>query len=189
MIYSPLGLFDCCPTTDGAAAVVVCRADLASDVHAASRCGRSASGSRWSPASRTTSRASATSASTPPCAPPRRRTRQAGVGPEDVDFAEVHDCFTITEILNYEDLGLLRPRRGRPLRRGGPRVARRREAGEPVGRPQVVRTSDRRHRRAHDLRADHAAARPRRRAPGEGRAASAWRTTWAVPRPSPASRS
>jgi acetyl-CoA C-acetyltransferase len=30
---------------------------------------------------------------------------QAGVGPADVDFAECHDCFTITEILNYEDLG------------------------------------------------------------------------------------
>ena len=30
---------------------------------------------------------------------------QAGIGPKDVDFAEVHDCFTITEILNYEDLG------------------------------------------------------------------------------------
>src|SRR4030095_8933176 len=29
MIYSPLGLFDCCPTTDGAAAAIVCRADLA----------------------------------------------------------------------------------------------------------------------------------------------------------------
>jgi len=30
---------------------------------------------------------------------------QAKVTPADVDFAEVHDCFTITEILNYEDLG------------------------------------------------------------------------------------
>ena len=29
MIYSPLGLFDCCPTTDGAAAAIVCRADVA----------------------------------------------------------------------------------------------------------------------------------------------------------------
>jgi acetyl-CoA C-acetyltransferase len=31
--------------------------------------------------------------------------RQAGIGPRDLDLAEVHDCFTITEILNYEDLG------------------------------------------------------------------------------------
>src|SRR5262252_9842000 len=31
LIYSPLGLFDCCPTTDGAAAAVVCRADLAKE--------------------------------------------------------------------------------------------------------------------------------------------------------------
>src|SRR5436189_586364 len=30
---------------------------------------------------------------------------QAKVTPAQVDFAEVHDCFTITEILNYEDLG------------------------------------------------------------------------------------
>ena len=31
--------------------------------------------------------------------------RQAGVKPDDVDVAEVHDCFTIAEILAYEDLG------------------------------------------------------------------------------------
>ena len=31
---------------------------------------------------------------------------QAGVGPEDIDFAEVHDCFTIAEILRVEGLGL-----------------------------------------------------------------------------------
>ncbi len=30
---------------------------------------------------------------------------QAGVTPDEIDLAETHDCFTITEILNYEDLG------------------------------------------------------------------------------------
>jgi acetyl-CoA acetyltransferase len=30
---------------------------------------------------------------------------QAGVGPEDIDLAEVHDAFTISEIIHYEDLG------------------------------------------------------------------------------------
>lgn len=29
----------------------------------------------------------------------------AGVGPEDIDVAEVHDCFSIAEIMHYEDLG------------------------------------------------------------------------------------
>ena len=29
----------------------------------------------------------------------------AGLGPEDVDVAQVHDCFTLTEMLTYEDLG------------------------------------------------------------------------------------
>ena len=36
---------------------------------------------------------------------------QAGCGPEDIDFAEVHDCFTIAEILRVEGLGLC-PRGG-----------------------------------------------------------------------------
>ena len=30
----------------------------------------------------------------------------AGVGPRDIDFAEVHDCFTIAEIMVMESLGL-----------------------------------------------------------------------------------
>jgi acetyl-CoA C-acetyltransferase len=30
----------------------------------------------------------------------------AGIGPDDVDVAEVHDCFTGVELINYEDLGL-----------------------------------------------------------------------------------
>jgi acetyl-CoA C-acetyltransferase len=104
MIYSPLGLFDCCPTTDGAAAVVVCRADLAKDFTGTPVWPRGiglavVSGQPYYKPSfgyvgfEATVRASESA------------YKQAGIGPADIDFAEVHDCFTITEILNYEDLG------------------------------------------------------------------------------------
>jgi acetyl-CoA acetyltransferase len=33
---------------------------------------------------------------------------QAGAGPEDLDVVELHDCFTVNEILSYEALGLAR---------------------------------------------------------------------------------
>ena len=38
---------------------------------------------------------------------------QAGVGPKDVSFAEVHDCFTIAEIIHSEDLGYFEKGDGR----------------------------------------------------------------------------
>jgi len=104
MVYSPLGLFDCCPTTDGAAAAVVCRADLA----------RTFTGTPIWPLG-----IGLAAVSGQPYYKPsfgyvgfeatvraaEQAYRQAGVTPRDVDFAEVHDCFTITEILDYEDLG------------------------------------------------------------------------------------
>ncbi len=104
MIYSPLGLFDCCPTTDGAAAVVVCRADRVTEFTGQPVWPRGiglavVSGQPYYKPSfgyvgfEATVRASESAYA------------QAGIGPKDVDFAEVHDCFTITEILNYEDLG------------------------------------------------------------------------------------
>ena len=107
MIYSPLGLFDCCPTTDGAAAVVVCRADLA----------RSFAGMPIWPLG-----IGLAAVSGQPYYKPsfgyvgfeatvraaEQAYAQARVTPADIDFAEVHDCFTITEILNYEDLGFCR---------------------------------------------------------------------------------
>jgi acetyl-CoA C-acetyltransferase len=39
----------------------------------------------------------------------------AGVGPEDIDVAEVHDCFTIAEMMAYEDLGFAKPGEGKYL--------------------------------------------------------------------------
>ncbi len=41
--------------------------------------------------------------------------RMAGVNPKDIDVAEVHDCFTISEILAYEDLGFAKPGEGKEL--------------------------------------------------------------------------
>ena len=91
----------------------------------------------------------------------RRRVRAAGAAyatgrrstPRDVDFAEVHDCFTITEILNYEDLGFCaRGEGGRFVEEGRAALGGEKPVN-PSRRPQVVRPPDRRHRRAHDLRA------------------------------------
>ena len=39
----------------------------------------------------------------------------AGIGPEDIDVAEVHDCFTIAELMAYENLGFARPGAGKEL--------------------------------------------------------------------------
>ncbi len=39
----------------------------------------------------------------------------AGIGSEAIDVAEVHDCFTISEILAYEDLGFAKPGEGARL--------------------------------------------------------------------------
>jgi len=49
----------------------------------------------------------------------RQAYEMAGVGPEDVDVAEVHDCFTIAEIIGYEDLGFCKQGEGGHLVESG----------------------------------------------------------------------
>ena len=45
----------------------------------------------------------------------RQAYAMAGVGPKDIDVAEVHDCFTIAEMMAYEDLGFAKPGEGKDL--------------------------------------------------------------------------
>ncbi len=45
--------------------------------------------------------------------------RMAGVGPSDIEFAEVHDCFTIAEIMAIEDLGFVAKGEGGPFTASG----------------------------------------------------------------------
>ncbi|HZR82986.1 MAG TPA: acetyl-CoA acetyltransferase [Candidatus Binatia bacterium] len=107
MIYAPLGLFDCCPTTDGAAAVILCRADLAKSFVESpvwvKGIGLSVQSAEihHKPGYDYLSFPATVKAS-------RQAYDQAGVTADEIDFAEVHDCFSITEILNYEDLGFSR---------------------------------------------------------------------------------
>jgi acetyl-CoA C-acetyltransferase len=107
LVYSPLGVLDCCPTTDGAAAAVVCRADQARSFRADPIYVRGiglavASGQPYYKPSFDYLGFPATQAAA------RSAYEQGDVRPADIDFAEVHDCFTITEIISYEDLGFCR---------------------------------------------------------------------------------
>ena len=102
-VADPLTLYHCCPTTDGAAAVLVTSEDVAAEyADAAVRvAGVGAASDRVGLFQRDSYAA----------VPAARKAgeaayEEAGIGPEDLDFAEVHDCFAIAELLAYEDLGL-----------------------------------------------------------------------------------
>jgi acetyl-CoA C-acetyltransferase len=98
----PLGLLDCCPTTDGAAAVVLTHADIAHEFsdHPIYLRG---SGLATDPLISSWKKEFTAFPATTTAA--QEAYRMAGIGPQDVDLAEVHDCFTITELITYEDLG------------------------------------------------------------------------------------
>ena len=49
----------------------------------------------------------------------RQAYKMAGIGPGDIDVAEVHDCFTIAEMMAYEDLGFAEAGQGKELIRAG----------------------------------------------------------------------
>ncbi|UCE91493.1 MAG: thiolase domain-containing protein [Methanobacteriota archaeon] len=101
-VARPLNLFDCCSTTDGASAVLICDADIASEftdtpVHIR---GFGTSSDYLAIHDRVST---VTLEGTKRAA--RAAYEMAGVTPTDIHAAEVHDCFTIAELLAYEDLG------------------------------------------------------------------------------------
>jgi acetyl-CoA C-acetyltransferase len=103
----PLGLFDCCGVSDGSAAAIVARADLAKklrpdpiyvkSVQIAASSGEEMLYTDYD----LTHVEGAVHAS-------QRAYREAGIkNPrEEISMMEVHDCFSITELVTYEDLGI-----------------------------------------------------------------------------------
>ena len=105
-IADPLCLQDCSPVSDGAAAAILC-SDRVIDQVGRSRAVRLAASALRTGAVEAEPGSMAFEELTARTA--RDAYERAGLGPEDIDFAEVHDCFSIAEILRVEGLGLYAP--------------------------------------------------------------------------------
>ena len=108
IIAEPLGLFDCCGVSDGAAAVIVTTPAIARSLgkndlvtfkalQLATSNGWELQGSGWDGSYFHTARIAA-----------RRAYDEAGIADprRGIDLTEVHDCFSVTELVTMEDLGL-----------------------------------------------------------------------------------
>ena len=102
VVASPLKLYDCCPFSDGASAVILCNEEFAKKSRKpyveVIGSGRGASPAAVQAREDITTIPSTISAA-------KQAYKMAGITPKDIDFAEVHDCFTIAEIIDIEDLG------------------------------------------------------------------------------------
>lgn len=107
MIADPLTLYSCCPNSDGAAALILCTREKAKKVRP--RAVRIAASvlttgtyenqrdiTGWEVEQRAA----------------RKAYEMASLGPGDLEVVEVHDAFTISEIIHYEGLGLCPPGEG-----------------------------------------------------------------------------
>jgi len=109
MVADPLTVLDCSPISDGAAALVLAPLDKAKQ-YTDKIVKISGSGQASDSLALHGREDICTFKATVEAA--RQAYKQAGVEPKDIDFAEVHDCFTIAEILAIEDLGFVKKGEG-----------------------------------------------------------------------------
>lgn len=120
MIVDPLTFLQCCPTSDGAAAAIVGRPRGAAHRDVLVRSSVLVSGMLWD------QRSTNVWGFDPVVRASRAAYERAGIGPSDLDVLEVHDAFTIGEVITVEALGLAPLGKGAELavtghtRRGGP---------------------------------------------------------------------
>ncbi len=101
-VASPLKLFDCSPLTDGAAAVILASGEFAKKI--CEKPVKVIASGQASDSLALTGRKSFTSLNASKVAA-KEAFAQAGLKPSDVNVAEVHDCFTIAELMAMEDIG------------------------------------------------------------------------------------
>ena len=115
MIADPITLLQCCPQTDGAAALVMCSKGMARKyttklvkVVASTMGTGDFVSSDYDPTKLRVEEKLA-----------QKAYEMAGVGPEDLDVIELHDAFSCEEIMHYESLGLCKPEEGLEFLRSG----------------------------------------------------------------------
>ncbi|TMA43915.1 MAG: thiolase family protein [Deltaproteobacteria bacterium] len=102
MVAYPNTLYMCCPTGDGSAAVVVVSPEKARQLGAKVKVLASVlTSDPWTERDLTLPDVSTLTRNAA-----KQAYAKAGVGPEDVDLVELHDCFATAELLHYENLGL-----------------------------------------------------------------------------------
>lgn len=116
VVASPLKLYDCSLITDGASCIILTKPDLAKrftdqPVHIIGTGQASDTIGLYERQSLTSLLAAKLAAKT--------AYEMAAVTPDDVDVAEVHDCFTSAEIMAYEDLGFCKTGEGGTLAESG----------------------------------------------------------------------
>jgi benzoylsuccinyl-CoA thiolase BbsB subunit len=155
MIADPFTLLQCCPTGDGAAAIILAsdkvarqyRSDLISVRASHLTSGRFMSGFRDMTSPEITVRGA------------KETFEEAGLGPEDIDVAEVHDAFSIAELLYYEAFGFCPRGEGVGLLESGATKNRRTHSDQSLWGPACKRPPGRRDRRGASGRDHQAAAR------------------------------
>ena len=106
-VADPLKLYDCCPFTDGGAAVVLAAEDVARRRRAVwVLATEAAADTMFIHEKRDLARVSATERAA------LQAYRRAGKTPGEIDVVELHDCFTIAEIVATEGLGFFEPGSG-----------------------------------------------------------------------------
>lgn len=110
-VSSPLKLLDCSPISDGAAALILCATDVAKKMKLAGNAVEIIASAQASDTLALANRKNIYETTAGKIAA-EQAYRQAGIKAGNVSFAEVHDCFTIAEIMAIEALGFCRQGEG-----------------------------------------------------------------------------
>lgn len=104
MIASPLKLYDCCPLTDGASSIILASEEKVRELNVEMPVW--VAGIGYSSGTANLSKRPSFIGLDASVTASKMAYKIAGITPEQLDFAEVHDCFTIAELMAYEDIGL-----------------------------------------------------------------------------------